>query len=445
MTGSSFPAPLVERLREAVGPQHVSTSNLDTGRYPRGRGSSPPPPPGAPPSDVAVVWPGAATEIQKVLRAAAEHGVPVIAVGTGSLGLAHAPLGKGGERGRILLDLKRMTNVLHLDATSLLCHVQAGATLGQLEERLDRDALTVGDMPAESYRSTIGGLLAGRAPGRATSRLGPLESACLGVSAVLADGRLVHDRIAPRKAAGPDLSRLLVGSEGAFGIITAATLRIHRRPEVRHFASWAMGGVDEALGALRAALRQEVRPSIARVYDPELAASTFEPLAPRGKTLVIACCAGAREMAQAERSILEDAFGRAGGVPLGEDAALLFWNRRLEQVRGQRAGDEDAALFPVAAALGRLMPVYQSVKSSLRALGADAAAAFGRFHADGGCVFFELPADPRLEAAAREAAVGAGGRPADEVFADDRARPYLRQLKTILDPTGILNPGRMVD
>ncbi len=430
---------LAERLRDIVGAQHVTVGESAMARYPAGRKTQPPPSVDAAAIRPLVVQPGAASEIQKILRVAADLRASVVPVGTGSLGQTHVVSGR-----RIVLDTRRMTNVLHLDATSLLCHVQAGLTLQSLEERLDRDGLTLGDLPSETYRSTVGGVLAGRAPGRATSRLGPFENNCLGISAVLGDGRLLHDRVAPRKATGPDLSRLLIGSEGAFGIITAATLRIQRRPELRTFSSATFDGVEPALAGLRSAFSASVRPAIARIYDPDLARAIFGELTPPGRALVIAVCAGAREITEAENEVLASCLRGAGGTDAGEGPAQEFWRRRAQTLRGERAAATDAGLFPVAAPITRLLPVYRGVRSSLRAIGAEASGAFTRFFADGGSVFFRLPPGEEVERVAREAAGAAGGNPVDELFADERFRPYLRELKAILDPAGILNPGRLV-
>src|SRR5262249_43636367 len=83
-------------------------------------------------------------------------------------------------------------------------------------------------LPPSVLRSTLGGMLSVRTPGKSTPRHGILEDAVLGVSAVLADGRAVHTRVAPRRATGPDLGRAFLGSEGALGIVTGVVLRIHR-------------------------------------------------------------------------------------------------------------------------------------------------------------------------------------------------------------------------
>src|SRR5262249_54072615 len=150
------------------------------------------------------VHPGAPPEVARVLAIARERKVPVMPIGTRSLAAPDAAPAAGRTKPEILLDTRRMTNLLHVDELSLVVHVQAGIEVGALEAALGERGLTLGDFPAATYRSTVGGVLAARAPGRATSRLGPIESTCIGLSVVLADGRTVHIKASPRRATGPD-------------------------------------------------------------------------------------------------------------------------------------------------------------------------------------------------------------------------------------------------
>jgi FAD/FMN-containing dehydrogenase len=84
-----------------------------------------------------------------------------------------------------------------------------------------------------------------------------IEDAVAGVSAVLADGRTVHTRVAPRRSTGPDLLRARCGSEGTIGFITSAVLRIHPKPEARLVAAYILPSVDAAVSAVLLALRED--------------------------------------------------------------------------------------------------------------------------------------------------------------------------------------------
>src|SRR5262249_59140289 len=109
-----------------------------------------------------------------------------------------------GDAGpRIVCDLKPLNHVVYLDETSLVAQVQAGITGLAFEELLHPRGLTLGDFPPPVLRSTLGGMLSVRTPGKSTPRHGILEDAVLGVSVVLADGRAVHTRVAPPPATRP--------------------------------------------------------------------------------------------------------------------------------------------------------------------------------------------------------------------------------------------------
>src|SRR4029079_14821193 len=96
-----------------------------------------------------------------------------------------------------------------------------------LERVLGPRNLSIGDYPPVVLTSSLGGIIAVRTPGKSSARHGFFEDAVVGVSAVLADGKSVHTRLAPRRSTGPDLARALCGSEGTIGCITSARRGIH--------------------------------------------------------------------------------------------------------------------------------------------------------------------------------------------------------------------------
>src|SRR5439155_859160 len=137
-----------------------------------------------------------------------------------------------------------------------LAQAQAGITGLALEKILVPRGLTIGDYPPAVLMSTIGGILAVRTPGKSSARHGFFEDAVVGVSAVLADGRTIHTRVAPRRSTGPDLARALCGSEGTVGFITSQVLRIHVRPESGLVAGYHLPVVDATVGARQPPLPQ---------------------------------------------------------------------------------------------------------------------------------------------------------------------------------------------
>ncbi|HZS42218.1 MAG TPA: FAD-binding oxidoreductase [Polyangia bacterium] len=209
------------RLEAAVGAQHL---DVHDGR--------------------SVVRPGSSAEIADVIRVARDAGVEVAL---------------GGRRG-VALDLSRMRNILHLDETSLLVQVQAGITAEALDALLAERGLQLAPLPTPSRGRTLGALLAAPRPSEASPRWGRFVQTCAGVSGLLADGTEIATRVAPRKATGPDLMHALVGGRGTLGLISSATLRLHRRGEIRHDAAWTFASAEGALRAARALLVRGGRP-----------------------------------------------------------------------------------------------------------------------------------------------------------------------------------------
>ncbi|MGE0400824.1 MAG: FAD-binding oxidoreductase, partial [Kofleriaceae bacterium] len=221
------------------------------------------------------VSPGSSAEVAEVIARARAHKAAVHPLGAGG----RPQRGSDGARPRVFLSTKRLDQVLQLDEMSLLVHAQVGLTGLELERILAPRSLSLGDYPPVVLTSSLGGIIAVRTPGKSSARHGFFEDAVVGVSAVLADGRTVHTRIAPRRSTGPDLARALCGSEGTIGFITSAVLRIHKKPEARLVAAYIVPSIDAAISAVYLALREEALPSGLRLYDAAEAALHFDGLA----------------------------------------------------------------------------------------------------------------------------------------------------------------------
>ena len=115
-------------------------------------------------------------------------------------------------------------------------------------------------VPSWARMRTLGALLAAPRPSEASPRLGPLRQHVRGIQALLPDGTEIATRLAPRKATGPDLMHVVVGARGTLGLITAATLRVQRRQEVRRAAAFKLPTLATALSAARALLVRGGRP-----------------------------------------------------------------------------------------------------------------------------------------------------------------------------------------
>jgi FAD/FMN-containing dehydrogenase len=301
------------RLADVVGPTHLSSAPADVDAF---GGLAP----------VAVVWPGSPPEVAGVLRACSELGVAVGVAGSGTRVARHWPV--KGERQRIALDTRRMTNILDVDEVSLTVVTQIGITLRHLEEALRRQGLTLGLFPAEVQASTLGGLLAAPPPIAQSPQVGALADTCIALSAAHADGSMVQTRVAPRRATGPDVARLYIGSRGGLGVITTATLRAQRLPELVQPLAFTFATLGAALPALRELLAQGVRPARLRLLDAEQAAAELGETGVRGGAACLAVLAGPGALVGAQHRLLDATLSRASGLELPQPVASRWWSRR---------------------------------------------------------------------------------------------------------------------
>jgi len=216
----------------------------------------------------AVVFPGKEEEISAILDIASIHRIAIIPFGGGTTVVGGvAPLSPEGFSGTICLDLKRMNRLLNLDEVSRTATFEAGILGPELEKTLNERGFTLGHFPQSFEFSSLGGWIATRSAGQKSTGYGKIEDMVISLRVVTPVGVLDTPSV-PASASGPSLKELLIGSEGVYGIITRATLRIHPLPERIEHLGLIFPSFPEGIEAIREMLQKGLFPATVRLSDP---------------------------------------------------------------------------------------------------------------------------------------------------------------------------------
>ncbi len=405
-------------------------------------------------------------EASRLLGLCHQHRIPVIAWGAGTSLEGHVTPVRGG----ITLDLSRMDGILEVNAADMDCRVQAGVTRPKLNEHLRDQGLFFPVDPGS--HCTIGGMCATRASGTAAVRYGTIRENVLGLQVALADGRLIRTGGRVRKSStGYDLTHLFIGSEGTLGVITEVTLRLHGIPEavsaaVCQFPSLA-AAVESVQGVLAAAvpvarieLLDEVQMAACATY------SKLEGLA-AAPTLFFefhGSPAGVEEQARLAEEIAAG-YGAAGfqWATTSEDRARLWRARHdgywaaLALKPGYRTLVTDVVV-PVSCLAEAILGAQADIRASGFTAPIVGHVGDGNFHTvilvppdEGGAMERAWALDRRIVERALalggscsgEHGIGQGKREFLEREHGTETLAVMRQIKSALDPRGIMNPGKI--
>ncbi len=280
------------------------------------------------PAPDVVVRPRSTAEVARVVQVACDYRVPVTPRGGGS----GTQGGTQAVYGGLTVDLSRMTDLLDVDEESLILTAQAGAQGPVMEETLNALGYTLAHYPGSYHLgATIGGYLAARGSGVVSTKYGKAEDMAIQVRAVLPPGRVIDTLPVPSHASGPDLLQLLIGSEGTLGVITEVSMRIDPLPEQRRFLSFLLPDIFTGIEAGRRIMTSRVRPATIRLYDEADSYKLQEWVgtSATGNVLIV-MCDGPSELVAYESAAVSTIAADLGATETGPEMGEIWWAGKYE-------------------------------------------------------------------------------------------------------------------
>jgi len=246
------------RLTHSLGKSYCDLIRLRSGQLPN-------------PTD-GVLFPSSEEQIVQILALATTNRLAVIPFGGGTSVVGGVePL---GERPVLTVSLARLKRVLAIDPLSQTVTAEAGIVGPALEQALNDKGLTLGHFPQSFQFSTLGGWVATRGAGHASTKYGKIEKLVISVRMVTPSG-VIETRTTPADASGPSLLQLLVGSEGVYGIVTQATLRLNPLPQTTAESAFLFDSFTAGSTAVRTLMQQGLTPSLVRLSDETETRTSF--------------------------------------------------------------------------------------------------------------------------------------------------------------------------
>lgn len=453
---------LLDTLRAIVGDGGVLTGEAVSSRYPGyfmdGIEAD------------AIVRPRTTAEVAAILKSCNAAGQPVVVQG-GMSGWVRATQTKQGE---IILSMERMAEIESIDPVNRTATVQAGVILDTLENALADHGLTFPLDLGGRGSCQLGGNASTNAGGMRVIRYGMMREQVLGVEAVLADGRIISSlNQMIKNNTGYDLKQLFIGSEGTLGVITRLVLRLRERPSSSNTAIVCAANfdqmvnllrfVDQSFGGLLSAF-ELIDNSFYRVNTG--AGKHAPPLSPDQPYYAIIEMLGSQQ--ERDTELFETVLGEAGERGYFDDAVLARSEAQRHQIWEIREDLEHVVrefqpfyAFDVSLPVGAMQDYIAAVTAMLRDRWPDGKIAFlghmgdgnlhiaigaggeGDRHGVEACVY--EPLRPINGSISAEHGIGLEKKPWLDVSRSAAERGLMAELKQLLDPGNILNPGKVLD
>ncbi|HEX3548202.1 MAG TPA: FAD-binding oxidoreductase [Mycobacterium sp.] len=427
----------------------------------------------------AVLLPVSDDEIAAIVRYCADRSIAIVPFGGGTSVVGGLDPIRGDFKAVVSLDLRRLNELHSLDEISGEAELGAGLTGPEAERLLGERGFSLGHFPQSFQFATIGGFAATRSSGQDSAGYGRFNDMVRGLRTVTPAGILDLGR-APESAAGPDLRQLLVGSEGVFGIITRVRVRVHLAPAATRHEAWSFPDFATGADALRAVVQTGTGPTVIRLSDEAetgVNLATTESIGEEritGGCLAVTAFEGTEAHVESRHAETRAVMEARGGTSLGEAPARAWEHGRFgaPYLRDSllSAGAlcetlETATNWSNVPALKAA--VTDALTSSLADSGTPALVLchISHVYPTGASLYFTVVAGQRgnpieqwrkAKSAASDAmmragatithhhAVGADHRPWMREEVGDLGVEVLRAVKGVLDPTGILNPGKLI-
>eukprot|EP01012_Entosiphon_sulcatum_P021590 TRINITY_DN2642_c0_g1_i1.p1 TRINITY_DN2642_c0_g1~~TRINITY_DN2642_c0_g1_i1.p1 ORF type:complete len:630 (+),score=69.33 TRINITY_DN2642_c0_g1_i1:184-1890(+) len=446
----------------------------------------------------AVVFPQSHREVEHIMNAATKHNVCLIPFGGGTNVVGAVEVDpRENQRMVVSVDMRRMNRLLSVDTQSKTAVFECGVLGPQLDGQLAPHGLCLGHDPDSYVHSTLGGWIATRSSGAASNRYGELEQMVVSLRVVTPQGTIITP--ATPRAIGPKLNEIFIGSEGALGIITEATVKVHPLPATKYYEGWLLPTFEASLAAAYEIVQSDDTPPILRCYDEEETTLSFSMKFEEGTlkdllskgikhfltavkhfdlekvSLVIVGYEGTRQQVTQQRHACSTHFKRHKGFNVGASAGNNWQLKKYDLPLIRDFCLEFgmwADVLETCVDYRRILPLWQDVRRSVHdtwrrqgKVGWIGAHMCHQYRV-GACIYFTFASVGKdkndiqrlleIKTAATEAIIRNGGAlthhhgvgyehvPWMQRHLGDNGLRLLQRLKSSIDPQGICNPSKLL-